>query len=89
MLFDVDKEEQESESGDDLSEREDSWPQTQNLKEKPKTKSHNFKKQSVESEILAARQSRGWQDFVKTGSVAFGITEEDRSKRTRRMIMIG
>ena len=26
MLFDADKEEKESESGDDLSDREDSWP---------------------------------------------------------------
>ena len=89
MLFETDKKREESLSDDSMNEEEGSLFGTQRTKKKSKAENKNFKKQSIQSEILAARQSRGWQDFVKTGSVSFGITEEDRSKRVRRMLMIG
>jgi len=44
-------------------------------------------RQPVRSEILAARSTKNWKDFVNTGT-KWG-TEEERSKRIRRYLMVG
>ena len=43
-----------------MDDEEGFWPGTQRTKKKSKAENKNFKKQSIQSEILAARQSRGW-----------------------------
>ena len=60
MLFETDKKREESLSDDSMNEEEGSLFGTQRTKKKSKAENKNFKKQSIQSEILAARQSRGW-----------------------------
>ena len=89
MMFEMEEEEKDD-SGPEYSDSEadsDIWPDSRITKKEKKPSSN--KMQSVENEILAARKSRGWHDFVNTGSNTFGITDEDRSKRVRRMLMVG
>ena len=38
--------------------------------------------------MLAARRSRDWKDFARTGSRIYGRDEKDQSKRVRRYLMV-
>ena len=38
--------------------------------------------------MLAARRSRDWKDFARTGSRIYGRDEKDQAKRVRRYLMV-
>lgn len=46
-----------------------------------------FKKQTIMSELIAARKSRDWKDYVNTGK-GLGGNKEDKSKRVRRYLLV-
>ena len=48
----------------------------------------HIKEQKLSQEIMAARKSRDWKDFVNTGSRTYGRDSKDHSKRVRRYIMV-
>ena len=50
------------------------------------TTEDQLKRQSLTSEVYAARKSSDWRDFVNTGKK---WDHEDKSKRVRRMLMVG
>ncbi len=49
--------------------------------------SDHLLQQSLSSEVIAARQSKGWKDFIDVGK-RWG-DPEDKSKRVRRALMVG
>ena len=58
---------------------------------RPSTTEHrakHLKEQKVSQEVLAARMSRDWKDFARTGSRTYGRDEKDHGKRVRRYLMI-
>lgn len=53
----------------------------------PSNKRH-MKEQKVDHEVLAARKSKDWKDFVRTGSRIYGRDDKDQEKRVRRYLIV-